>query len=359
MAILRRGSWPIGKGLHRAMTSPTTTALALLPLCWLALPALNTMPPGSAGELSQDPVRDRSRSRDSRRTPVEADDPLNKRIIDLKAEIQARGERNVTGQTTFVDADQILEWFTICDHNSNSWLSFSETSHSLHFSRKRFQAFDSDRDGRFTQVEFEEFYRYSILDGRAFTPPTPVARKPKPPHRSAIQLRNAYDTDLDRSLSSSELSRLLVDYGQDSSMVENVIQSLDASGEGMLSTTELAALPSVLHPVELGNGLTAPIPSGAPTSLLELFGTPLNRFADASSSQSAVLLPPLIIGPVPHFRRLDVDNDGFITVDDLEYLLRPMRVSVRPHTVINTLDGDGDFKLSPEEFHRALGGIEK
>ena len=46
-------------------------------------------------------------------------------------------------------------------------------------------------------------------------------------------------------------------------------------------------------------------------------------------------------------------------MDDLERLLRPLRVSVRPHTVINTLDADGDFKLSPEEFYRALGGIDK
>jgi Ca2+-binding EF-hand superfamily protein len=342
------------------MNSSTTTALALLPLCWLALPALSTVPAANAGEFSQDPVRGRSNSRDPKRAPIRAEDPLNKKILELKAEIQARGERNVTGQTAFVDAAQIMEWFTICDHNSNSWLSFSETSHSLHFSRKRFQAFDSDRDGRFAQGEFEDFYRYSILNGRAFTPPTPAARKRKPPHRSAIQLRNAYDTDLDRALSSSELSRLLVDYGHESSEAEAVIQSLDESGEGMLSTAELATLPSVLHPVDLGNGLAAPIPSGAPTSLLELFGTPLNRFARAGSAHpSTVPLPPLIIGPVPHFRRLDLDNDGFITVDDLEQLLRPMRVSVRPHTVINTLDGDGDFKLSPEEFHRALGGIEK
>ena len=338
------------------MTSPTTTAFALLPLCWLATPALSTMPPGSALELSQDPVRDRSRPR----AAVPAEDPLNKKILDLKAEIQARGERNLVGQTTYIEADQLLEWFTICDYNSNSWLSFSETSRALHFSRKRFQAFDGDRDGRFAQNEFENFYRYSILNGRAFTPPTPVARKAKPPHRSAIQLRNAYDTDLDGALSISELSSLLVDYGHASSEAENVIQSLDGSGEGMLNTAELVTLPSVLHPVELGNGLTAPTPPGAPKSLLELFGTPLNRFADAGTSHPAtVLLPPLIIGPVPHFRRLDVDNDGFITVDDLERLLRPLRVSVRPHTVINTLDGDGDFKLSPEEFHRALGGIDK
>ncbi|HIF39958.1 MAG TPA: hypothetical protein EYQ74_02510 [Planctomycetes bacterium] len=358
MVILPWGSWPICKGPTLAMNSSTSTALALLPLCWLALPALSTVPAASSGEFSQNPVRGRSNPRDPKRAT--AQDPLNKRIIDLKAEIQARGERNVTGQTTFVDADQILEWFTICDHNSNSWLSFSETSISLHFSRKRFQAFDSDRDGRFAHSEFEEFYRYSILDGRAFTPPAPVARKPKPPHRSAIQLRNAYDTDLDRVLSSSELSNLLVDYGIESSSAEAIILSLDESGEGMLSPTEMTVLPSVLHPVDLGNGRTAPTTPGAPKSLLELFGTPLDRFVDSDSAHStAAPLPPLIIGPVPLFRRLDLDNDGFITVDDLEQLLRPMRVSVRPHTVINTLDGNGDFKLSPEEFHRALGGIDK
>ena len=354
--LLGADSWPIGKGPLRAMTFSTTTAVcALLPLFCLTLTAPGAMPPPDAAQAVQDPVRRRPASRDPKRTPVQDVENLNQTIVALKARIQAREDRNVTGQTTFVDADQIVEWFTICDHNSNSWLSFSETSRSLHFSRERFQAFDEDRDGRLAQAEFEEFYRYSILGGRKFAPPTPIKREPKPPRRSAIQLRNAYDTDLDGALSSSELTRLLVDYGRESADVESVIQSLDRSGEGLLSTAELSALPTVLHPVEVGDGPRRPLPPGVPTSLLELFGTPMERGGGTGFTP----LPPLIVGPVPHFRRLDVDDDGFITVDDLERLLRPLRVSVRPHTVINTLDTNGDFRLSPEEFYRALGGIDK
>ena len=64
--------------------------------------------------------------------------------------------------------------------------------------------------------------------------------------------------------------------------------------------------------------------------------------------------PPLITGPVPHFRRLDLDNDGAISIDDLANLMRPMQMRLRLPALINTLDLDGDGVLNEEEFERAL-----
>ena len=59
---------------------------------------------------------------------------------------------------------------------------------------------------------------------------------------------------------------------------------------------------------------------------------------------------PRIIGPVSPFRRLDVDNDGFVTVDDLERLQGRSFSAMSLEGVLSTLDLDADGRLSEEEF---------
>jgi len=65
-------------------------------------------------------------------------------------------------------------------------------------------------------------------------------------------------------------------------------------------------------------------------------------------------MPPLTLGPLPHFHRLDLDRDGGISLEDLTELQTPIQISVRPSTVINVLDRDGDGKLSAAELRAAL-----
>ena len=36
------------------------------------------------------------------------------------------------------DEEQILDWFNVCDHNENAWISFREARASLRFDRPRF-----------------------------------------------------------------------------------------------------------------------------------------------------------------------------------------------------------------------------
>ena len=174
------------------------------------------------------------------------------------------------------------------------------------------------------------------------------------PRRSAEQLRNAFDINTDGTLDVEELTRLLAAYERDPGDSQTILNSIDTSKDGHLSVEELVELHSVLHPVALEDSPPAQLAQAQPT-IWDVFGNVTPRGLEPGSTPS----PPLIAGPVPHFRRLDLDNDGYISVDDLEALLRPVRLSVRPHTVINTLDLDGDYRLSEEEFRASMSFVQR
>jgi Ca2+-binding EF-hand superfamily protein len=249
------------------------------------------------------------------------------------------------------DEEQILEWFTTCDHNANGWVSFREAKISLKFARPRFQAFDEDRDGRLVLEEFTASYEFSFRYGSGFKPPLPKPGPKKPKQRAPDQIRNAYDTDLDGQLGSMEITRMLADYERSDVTADVVLRLLDTDLDQKLAGTEIEGLVVILHPVALPLVETTldPTADTKPATLDDLFGTVVLR-ADSGTTPN----PPLIVGPVPHFRRLDIDNDGKISVRDLEELLRPHQTGVRVQTVVNTLDLDGDGALSQAEFFAAL-----
>ncbi len=86
------------------------------------------------------------------------------------------------------------------------------------------------------------------------------------------------------------------------------------------------------------------------SSTLELFGAHQSR----PEQQGTVPFPPYIRGPVHHFARLDIDKDGQITAEDLEWLARPIYLDVRLSAVIAALDTDDDGGVSPEEFDASM-----
>lgn len=88
-----------------------------------------------------------------------------------------------------------------------------------------------------------------------------------------------------------------------------------------------------------------------PRSLSELFGQALPRHVEGETLPR----PPLIVGPVPVFRRLDLDADGRISEGDLLELRRPLQVPVRIKAMIASIDTDGDGAISHEEFLLSMG----
>jgi len=85
-------------------------------------------------------------------------------------------------------------------------------------------------------------------------------------------------------------------------------------------------------------------------SIDELFG----RAELRTLEEGATRQPPFIAGPIPHFRRLDLDLDGEITNKDLDELLRPMQVHTRVRAVIAIMDTDESGGISRTEFDAAM-----
>jgi Ca2+-binding EF-hand superfamily protein len=124
-----------------------------------------------------------------------------------------------------------------------------------------------------------------------------------------------------------------------------MVLQMDPNETGQLERQELGPLTDLI-------GTRLPQDSAARAKLFEeLQRSTLSRSLIEPTSP----LPPRIPGPVTHFRRLDVRDDGTIDVDDLRELLAPARLDVRSSTVLAALDRDGDGRLSEVEFDAALG----
>ena len=138
-----------------------------------------------------------------------------------------------------------------------------------------------------------------------------------------------------------------------------MLTSLDGNRDERLDLVELVGLAGILHPIVLpvegeDEEPRAEMPE-KPTTIDELFGRMLPRNEGSTASPA----PPLLPGPVPVFRRLDLDNDGRISQRDLDLLRRPLQLRLRVHSVISTLDRDGDGSLTLGEFESALAGFER
>ena len=275
-------------------------------------------------------------------------DPLARKGSEEEEAEGEGAERAPAPRESRVSDAQLGSWYETCDANQNGWVSFGEARASMRFDRPRFRAYDADRDGRLQYEEYEQYYLETFTRDGSFLAPLAASGSAALRRRSHDQIRIAYDFDLDGRLSLPEVTRVLADYGQAALDPQRVVRALDSDGDGFLELAELEGLPSVLYPVTLPT-LDGTEGSG-PTSIDELFGAVEAR----ETSPGASPAPPRIVGPVRHFRRLDLDDDGSISVVDLEALARPIRLSVRIPTILNTLDRNLDGVLSEREFLGAL-----
>ncbi|MDG1986070.1 MAG: EF-hand domain-containing protein [Planctomycetota bacterium] len=242
-------------------------------------------------------------------------------------------------------------FFSMADANGSDWISFSESAATMRFDAARFRIFDKDNDGRLTIKEFSAFVNSEAEAGRSVRKPNVPAGLVKPPARNAEQLRTAYDIDLDGAISTLELERLLVDYqgtSRDRLDAGTALDRHDADGSGVLEQDELERIASLINPNNARSGAAGRRPTGR--SVIDMFGRPIERGEN---------IPPRIKGPVPTFHRLDVDRDGFVSLEDLERLEGTTFAPVRLSSVLATLDLDGDGRMSEAEFVAAVSSSSK
>ncbi len=205
-----------------------------------------------------------------------------------------------------------------------------------------------DRLVRIWNIVDGDLNRPDVLGrGGAFQPPLKKPEVRKAPRREAPELLEKYEETPDGVLDARELKHALSDYEVKEPSVEEIFTTLDRDASKALELVELEALADLLSP-KLATTDAAAKPKAK--SVLELFGRSVPR----EEREGSVHLPPQIPGPVPVFRRLDLDDDGGIELDDLSALQRPLQLHVRVNAVFATLDTDADGRLSPEELAASM-----
>jgi hypothetical protein len=254
---------------------------------------------------------------------------------------QGRGEKKPEAPPA--EEDVAKQYFTTADYDANGWITISEAKASLALDRRTFALFDEDGDGRIGLGEFRERYEKIVKSGGAFSAPVPKSGARSSVTKSPAELALRFDKDGDEALDRNELRSFLEELH--SRLDPDVILSnFDRDGSRRLAKGELADLAAFLDPARRAH----PQPRAA--SIEELFGKPIPR----EERKGATLLAPWILGPVPVFRRLDLDGDGRITAEDLLALQRPIQLPVRLAAVLATLDTNGDGGIDSAEFDASM-----
>ncbi len=238
------------------------------------------------------------------------------------------------------------QYFRAADHNQDSWLSLAELEETFAIRREEFQLYDPDKDGRVTQEEFLERFDFVVEVTGWFRPPKEVATgRPRLPS-SAQELTLQYDASGDGALDAGEIGAALIAFQRAGLSRDGVMALLDRDRSLKLRDEELTEFYGLL--TQLDSPVAKPLQA---TSIEELFG----QLEPRGSSTTAPVLPPRIAGPVPFFRRLDLNGNGQIELLDLDALQAPLILNVRTAPVLAAIDRDRNGALSPQELAQALG----
>jgi len=236
------------------------------------------------------------------------------------------------------------EYFEICDYNGDGFISYNEAHASMGLARDSFEVYDTDRDGLISLAEFKARYSSILDNGGVLPPPIPKAKGKKPARRTPEELLAQYDKDDDKALDAKEIKAALDDYHVTDLDPEIALEKLDRDGSKKLELAELEDFANILSPK------VDPKRAKHAKSIEELFGRKIAREVRPDSTP----LPPRIAGPISPFRRLDLDGNGTISIEDLNELQRPLQLPVRINAVIATLDTDGDHVVSEQEFWSSM-----
>lgn len=276
----------------------------------------------------------------------EASEASSRRRDDTTRKASAGRNRN-----TNLSRAVLEDYFEVGDYDSSGFITFREARKSLAITRAGFAKYDIDRDGLIDVEEFAERYASALLVGDSLPEPIPDRGAPKPPTRSGAQLRLAFDANSDGHLDVEEVQAVLETYKKDSLDAAKTHQRLDIDESGFLELMELDGLAPLLFAKNaLGIIEEERIETSEPrkniVTIADLYGERKNR----KSTTNAAPLPPRIKGPLDHYSRLDYDEDGVVSFEDLDSLMRPIQSSIRLNAVVATLDTDEDGVVSRAEF---------
>lgn len=249
-----------------------------------------------------------------------------------------------------IDRELIKGYFTTCDTDGNGWLSYRECRDSLSLDRAGFAEFDRDLDLRVDAAEFEASFDGVSRRAGAILVPVAAGKTRLEPPRDSRSILATFDRNGDGALQKSELPALFEAYGRKELPIDTAMDNLDVDGNDSLSGAELERASRVLHSL---SGAARPAGDLAALygSLDQLFGRVVERPAAIDASRQ----PPLIVGPVLPFRRLDLDADGGIEIDDLYRLMTPVTPSFSVGAIHAGLDANEDGRIDRLELAAALG----
>jgi Ca2+-binding EF-hand superfamily protein len=235
-------------------------------------------------------------------------------------------------------------YFAICDYDANGWISYAEASASLGIDRNTWKAYDEDRDGRIIASEFKRRYEAILATGGAFLPPRAKADAKEAIPERADEALETYDKNGDGGLDQVELEVLLVQVGAVRMEAETSLEQFDRDLSRKLESAEIEDLLSLLKPSHTSSK------GPRPRTIDELFGKIVPRKLQEGSTPQPMRVTP----PVRSFRRLDIDANGVISLEDLAELQRPLVLPARTPAVLAALDTNGDGVLDESEFRASM-----